>query len=128
VRLVDDETLQAVQRAQAYIEQHCHEDIYVPDLVQKLGVSYRRFHVGFLLLRGQTLVEAVNAARIQRAKVLLRKTLFPLPEVAARCGFKSRHYFHQVFRRQVGVTPRVYRSGIDSVSTPAAVKSSAVCG
>ena len=47
-----------------------------------------------------------TAARIRRAKELLRYGNLPIGEIAARCGFEDAGHFARVFRKETGMVPR----------------------
>ena len=47
--------------------------------------------------------------RIERAKSLLKASRTPVSEVAALVGYQTPSRFSQLFKRQVGVTPGLFR-------------------
>jgi transcriptional regulator GlxA family with amidase domain len=51
----------------------------------------------------------VSRLRVERAKQLLARTTFSVESIAQLCGFASGPYFHRVFKRASGGTPRSYR-------------------
>lgn len=53
--------------------------------------------------------EWIAIARISRAKELLARTDLPIIDVASRVGLDDQSYFSRFFKKQVGVTPRIYR-------------------
>jgi LacI family transcriptional regulator len=102
-------TDQRLVRALAYIEQHCGRTVYVEDIARHLGLSRSALQHAFVAQLGYTLVDAINQARIKKAKHLLRSTTAPMPQVASRCGFQRPQYFARVFRTHTGLTPTQYR-------------------
>ena len=49
--------------------------------------------------------------RIERAKDLLANTDKSVGSIAAEVGYKNTQHFSTVFKKHVGVTPTVFRSG-----------------
>jgi LacI family transcriptional regulator len=47
--------------------------------------------------------------RLKSAKALLIETDLSVADVAARSGFNTAQYFNNVFRRETGITPLMYR-------------------
>lgn len=60
---------------------------------------------------GVTPFEYLSRFRIQQALRLLRETLLPIGEVAARAGFHRGNHFCRVIRRNCGKTPEEFRLG-----------------
>jgi len=59
--------------------------------------------------KGTTPTEAVNNARLVHAKNDLELTNKSILEITYECGFDSPSYFHNLFQRTFGMTPRQYR-------------------
>jgi AraC family transcriptional regulator len=47
--------------------------------------------------------------RVERAKLLLRKSDKPLTEIAFECGFAHQSHLNRHFRKLTGITPKMYR-------------------
>jgi AraC-like DNA-binding protein len=79
-------------------------------LADDLGVSVRTLHKAFEQ-EAETVATAILEARLDRAKVLLARSGYPLSieTVAQRCGFASASAFSRAFSRTVGVAPRDWR-------------------
>ena len=59
---------------------------------------------------GITYVDFLTRLRIFHARVLLLDhPEMKVADVAARCGFASASYFGMVFKKDVGVSPGMYR-------------------
>lgn len=75
-------------------ELHCNADY--------LGRIYKRkFHL--------TLTEAIQRQRVRAAEKLLLSNSLALKEVAEQCGFNDVSYFRQIFRKNTGLTPAVWK-------------------
>lgn len=60
---------------------------------------------------GKTYTELVRAKRLSRAAFLLASTGMSVADVAVSVGYDNISYFHRIFQRKFGVTPRTYRVG-----------------
>lgn len=59
---------------------------------------------------GLTLGQYIQSRRLKYAKYLLENTDFPISQVAEKCGFEDFNYFSRLFKKQIGTSPRTYRS------------------
>lgn len=59
----------------------------------------------------KTYTELVQAKRLSQAAFLLASTGMSVADVAASVGYDNISYFHRIFQRKFGVTPRTYRVG-----------------
>ena len=84
-----------------------------------LGALSRRLNVNSSYLSGQfrketqcTLTEFVIRKRIEHAVFLLNSTQMQVQAIAAECGIQDANYFIKLFKRQIGMTPQMYRKQI----------------
>ena len=73
----------------------------------KLGASY--VSMLYKRQRGQSLLDAINIARLDKAKSLLRTTSLSAIDIAARVGYASGATFLRAFKKYEGVTPGQFR-------------------
>lgn len=59
---------------------------------------------------GITPFKAIEAARLEAARLALEETDLPLKSIATRSGYVGEQNLRRVFQRQMGVTPGEYRS------------------
>ena len=93
------------------------EDFSDPELspgrvANALGIS-KRYLQALLADSGTSFVRELNAARLDRANLLLtdpRTRTLPVAEVAFRCGFLDPGYFARQFRKRFNATPRAWRA------------------
>ena len=58
---------------------------------------------------GVSLLEYIQAQKMDLACKFFRETSLPISEVAARLGYSNFAYFSQIFRKATGSTPAAYR-------------------
>ncbi|HEY7127752.1 MAG TPA: AraC family transcriptional regulator [Ktedonobacterales bacterium] len=94
-----------------FIREHLSEPLSLDTLAQQVGFSPYHFARLFRQAMGASLHQFVLRQRLARAQQLLEQTDLPLAQVALACGFAHQSHLTQVFKEQVGCTPRTYRRG-----------------
>jgi transcriptional regulator GlxA family with amidase domain len=94
----------------AWIGEHPTEDLSIPQLAERAGMSERTFGRAFAAETGMTPARYVELVRLDRAKSLLETTKWPLARIASRSGLGSAATLARVFRRLLGITPEDYRA------------------
>lgn len=97
-----------LQRVQAYIEDHCLENIRLSALAEVAGLSQTYFSHAFKATTGVGPYRWHMQARIRRVQRLLLQEEAPLTEVAALAGFSDQAHLTRVFKQHVGVTPAAW--------------------
>jgi len=90
------------------IHSHLDRDLSLAELAAAAGLSTGYFSQMFRTATGQSPHQFVLAARIERAKSLLKGSQRVI-DVALRCGFKTQQHFSRVFRKMCDVSPTEYR-------------------
>ena len=102
-----------IRKALAYMDTH-DQHVSLADLATVAGISQSHFRFLFKQRVEISPHQYVMARRMEKAKRLLRETTMPLAEIAIEIGYCDQSYFTRCFRRQVGVTPRIYRDMVMS--------------
>jgi AraC-like DNA-binding protein len=84
-------------------------DWTVADLAAAVHMSRSAFAAQFTALVGEPPLRYVRRWRMQRAIDLLRHTDSSITAVAATVGYRSEVAFSQVFKREVGLAPQLFR-------------------
>ena len=92
-----------------WIDAHCAEPVTLDRLAEMAHLNkytlVREFHARYGLPPNR----ALAAARVDRAKRLLRFTDDTVEAVGAACGVPDPNYFARLFRRVEGLSPRAFR-------------------
>ena len=104
---VDDAV--ALKGLPLWIAENLHEDLSVPALAARVGMSLRNFIRVFQKEMGATPAKFVEAARIEAARRRLEESRLPLETLAKDLGFGTGERMRRTFQRQVGVNPEFYR-------------------
>jgi AraC family transcriptional regulator len=98
----------AVRRATKFIDANLGQRMGLPKIAAAAGLS--TFHFGRLFKQATGLSphQYLLDRRISVAKDMLRTQRLSVAEIAAELGFYDQSHFSQVFKRNVGMTPRQF--------------------
>ncbi|HOK96560.1 MAG TPA: AraC family transcriptional regulator [Anaerohalosphaeraceae bacterium] len=100
-------------RVRQWIEQHYLEPISMEQAARIAGVSKSYFFRTFKKAFNTTPLAYQQKLRLEAAKTLLRATSLTCSQAADRAGFKDIFFFHRLFKKYTGQTPRQYRRSFD---------------
>lgn len=99
-----------IKRAIDFIEAHlCDEALCLNMVAESIFISPFYFSRLFAKETGMSFVRYVNARRVEKACILLRKGKLRIYEISKATGFQNETYFYQVFKTIKGVTPKKYQ-------------------
>ncbi|MGG3279312.1 response regulator [Paenibacillus solani] len=100
-----------VEKALQYTREHYGDpDISLQKVCMQLHISTGYFSGVFKRELKMTYVHYLLLLRMETAKELLRSTDLKAFEIAERVGYADPNYFSFCFKKQVGVSPKEYRS------------------
>ena len=97
-----------VRLACELIESRMHEPLALADLAAAAHLTPTHFSFLFRNATGFAPMDYLRRRRIDRAKILLAHPQSKVESVSHDVGFSDPYHFSRVFRRIVGVPPRVY--------------------
>lgn len=100
-----------VLRVREYIARNFSRPIRLEQIARDLAVNPSYLSRVFSQRVGSTLTKYTNKLRVEKTKEALRSSQATVYQIAVDHGFESAEYFCRVFKRIVGVSPRVYRKG-----------------
>ncbi len=92
----------------SYIEEH-YRDGELTQLANSLHYDFYWLSKEIKKRTGKTYTELVQTKRLNQAAYLLSTTSMSVMDTAMAVGYDNISYFHRIFQRQFGVTPRIYR-------------------
>ncbi|WP_028609308.1 response regulator [Paenibacillus harenae] len=102
-----------VEKAIHYTKEHYGDpDISIQRLCSHLHISTGYFSGVFKKEVKLTFVQYLMHIRMEAAKELLRASELKAFEIAERVGFADPNYFSFCFKKQVGISPKEYRSRV----------------
>jgi LacI family transcriptional regulator len=99
-----------VVAALRYIREHACDGIDVSDVLRTVHVSRTLLERKFARLVGHSPHHLIKRRQLERVCQLLAESELPIAMVADVTGFESASYLSAVFRRELGATPREYRT------------------
>jgi ABC-type glycerol-3-phosphate transport system substrate-binding protein/AraC-like DNA-binding protein len=97
-------------KAMEYIETHLETHVKVEDIAKHLNITPEHFIRVFKQNTRRTPLRYINDAKMERAKVLLKKSPLTIGEIAYRLGYKNRDHFSRLFHKLVKHSPSEYRN------------------
>lgn len=93
------------------IEKNLDNSAYtVEDLARSLTISRVQLYRKVKAILGISISDHINNMRLDKSKVLLKKSELNIAEIAYAVGFSSPNYFSTSFKNKFGVTPKEYKS------------------
>jgi LacI family transcriptional regulator len=103
---VDDETVTAALK---YISQNAHRNIGPDDVARSIAVESRTLHRRFQKHLNRPVAREILRVRLERAKRELVQGKRSMEEIARAVGFGGAMRMCDIFRRELGVSPRQFR-------------------
>lgn len=93
-----------------YIANHLGQKITVSELAEHCQLTPNYLSFIFKKVSGKTITDYILEQKITLAKQLLLSREYTMSEIAAFLGFHSQSYFIERFKKQVGMTPRAWKT------------------
>lgn len=106
----------AVEEAIACMKSHYAGRLTLSGLAAAANLSERQFSRLFRQQTGMSFTGYLHNIRMDAACRLLADTSLSVAETAAAVGYADLKFFHQLFRRKIGMAPRQYRLSVRTVS------------
>lgn len=98
-----------LQQAIDYIHTHLDRDLSLVELASVVNISPTYFASLFKHAMVISPHQYVIQQRVERAKLMLRKTNLAIADIALQVGFSSQSHLTQQFKRFTGMTPKQVR-------------------
>ena len=103
----------AVNKARQYLEANfTNPNLTFQDVVDHVAMSSSHFSTLFSQTTGVTFTKYLIDLRMRKARELLFNTSMRSSEIAYAVGYNDPHYFSYLFKKNTGVTPSEFRSGV----------------
>lgn len=97
-----------IEQVQFYINSHLNEQLTIESLAKRAYMSRASFTKQFRLATGKTVVEYITESRLQKAKVLLLNTKWPVNQISSFVGI-SPDRLRSIFLQYEHQTPSDFR-------------------
>ena len=99
-------SVQLIQQAITYMEEHIREEINYTDVAKAVHMSGYNFHRTFSFIAGMTANEYIRSRRLTLAAQELQSTGISVTDAAYKYGYDSLESFSKAFSRFHGSTPK----------------------
>lgn len=99
-----------VSRVVLYMQDHLTERISVQQLADMVYVSKSYLSRAFKQKTGVSMMEYLNALRMESAKAMLVASKMNTEEIAYQTGYHSAKFFYRAFRAYTGMSTREFRT------------------
>ena len=99
-----------IRQALNYIAAHIDKSFGLSQIADALEMPSYRLGELFRTKLGRSVGKEITRQKVVLARKLLEETGKPVKEIASETGFCNIAYFINTFRREIGMTPRRYRS------------------
>jgi AraC family transcriptional regulator, transcriptional activator FtrA len=106
----------SLQALRHWLKDNLHEPLTLESVARREHMSERSLVRRFHAETGTSVLEWINRERVERAKVLLETTDFPVAEIAAMAGFGSTETLRRNFDKRVGTSASAYRRSFRAAS------------
>lgn len=105
----DTQDVSLLDKAQAYVESHYNDNLTLQFVADYVGLSLYYFSKRFKEHTGLNFIDYLTTVRIDKAKLLLKRTDQSLKEICFNIGYKDPNYFSRVFKKMTSVSPTEFR-------------------
>lgn len=98
-----------IQAAAQYIFHHFSEPLTLDEVAGRVHMTPTYFSRKFKRVTGIGYKEYLNHVRLKEAARLLLETDLSVTGIALACGFSDGNYFGDLFKKEKGISPRMYR-------------------
>jgi AraC-like DNA-binding protein len=100
-----------MQYVRNYMDEHFRQKLSIESLADLAGYSYDRFRHLFKEKYGVAPLQYLYVKRLEYAKAcLMNQPLMLVSEIALDAGFVNDSQFCSIFKRETGLTPRMFRT------------------
>ena len=103
-----------VSEIERYLVERVCERVTLEDISGHLHFGKSHLCDVFKKGTGQTIMQYHMKLKIDEAKLLLKENKLTVNKISERLGFETPAYFSRAFSKQVGMSPRAYRSALVS--------------
>jgi len=104
-----DENKREINIALDYLEKNYKKEIALSDIAKRVGLSTYYFSHIFKKQLGEGFVTYLNRLRIEKSKILLKKSDLSIAEISYQVGYNDPNYFTRVFKDYEEITPSDYK-------------------
>lgn len=98
-----------IDMAVKYVQENYRKDLTMAEVANHLCLNYSYFSILFKEKTGMNFVDYLRMIRIEKAKELLKNSIYKIYEISERVGYSNTKHFTTTFRTLTGISPKEYR-------------------
>jgi len=106
-----------IQVAKEWIKNNLGSNISIKKIAQQVYMNPNYFCDYFKNQTGETILDYVTSARLEKAKELLEKTDKKIYDISLSVGYQDTKYFSRLFKQWIGQTPSQFREQFAKTSS-----------
>ncbi|MEH7414878.1 helix-turn-helix domain-containing protein [Neobacillus drentensis] len=106
-----------IQVAKEWIKNNLGDNISIKKIAQQVYMNPNYFCDYFKNQTGETILDYVTSARLEKAKELLEKTDLKIYDISLSVGYQDTKYFSRLFKQWIGQTPSQFREQFSKTPT-----------
>ncbi|QDX91244.1 AraC family transcriptional regulator [Brevibacillus laterosporus] len=99
-----------IRKAITYLKEHVSKKVRLQEVAQNCCLSVYYFSHLFQRETGYSFIEYVHRIKLKKAVIYLETTDLSIQEIAFELGFEDANYFSRLFKKQMNMSPREYRT------------------
>ena len=103
-----------IEEAKKYIVLHCFENITLNDVADNVYLSPSYLSRVFKKETGTNFIDFLNKVKIEQSLLYVKDLKYEIVDISQIAGFTDQSYYTKVFKKVMGVSPKVYRKTISS--------------
>jgi two-component system response regulator YesN len=102
---------QLCEKVNQYIQDHYQDnELSLTSIAEHVNLSVTYLSTIYKRETGINIIDVIAKVRLAQAKVLLKTTTLPINAISEMTGFSNQYYFSAFFKKNVGVTPSIFRN------------------
>lgn len=102
-----------IKEVKSFVEKNYgNEDFSLQDAADHVNLSVQYLSKMFRKEMGVTFVDYLTSVRIRKSIELLHNEEWKIYEIAEKVGYTTQHYFSNVFKKSLGISPAEYRKSL----------------
>lgn len=85
----------------------------IDEIAKDLSISISYLQHQYKLLFSNSIKKDITISRIEYSKYLLFNTDYTISAISQMCGYENDVHFMRIFKKEVGITPTKYRTGLN---------------
>ncbi len=102
-------TIYGIYKAIEFINQNFCKNLKLYAAAKEAGMSIAAFERTFKKIVGANFSNYISKMRIAKSVDMLKKTNYPISDIAVACGYLNQSHFNKTFKKIIKISPRKFK-------------------